>query len=684
MRPSTTRLTRVSLVAAAVAALTVPMAVAGTAAADPATEPAQAAPAVDQQDAKPRTIITQDGEIDDMDSFVRFLYYANEVDLEGIVYSSSRYHYSGNGADVAPFRWTGTDWVYEYLDDYEEIYPNLAKHADGYPTPEYLRSIYKIGNVENVSEMEKITEGSEFIKGIILDDDPRPVHVQTWGGLNTLARALKSIQEEYSGTAQWADIQAKVNAKVVIYNILNQDSTLAGYIKPNWPGVKIIDNQSQFWSFAYRWPNTVPQPYQYTLKGPWMQENLLTGHGSLLAGYHTWGDGQAIAGENANEDRWSPDRSVNPLAQFPTSGRTQYDFISEGDSPSFFYLLGFNGLRQQEDPTWGGWGGRFTPNATGWIDTTDFNTFTNANDRSFPQTRWVEAIQNDFAARADWGVSDSYEDANHNPAASVAEGLDLVRRAGETVTLVGSATDPDGDAVALEWWDYAEAGTYPGSALALTQDGGNVTFQVPADATPGQTIHLILEATDDGTPALTHYQRVVITIAEAADPDGIALEATVPDTSTEPGTLTLSIASYGDAVRFSEARNLGDRLTFDAYLPEVTVTDTRNATQTAEGGWALTGRSSSFVANDAQFSADHLGWTPRVTPARDGLTAGTPTLGTLRGGPGLAQPATLASANDTGRAGIARASADLRLEIPVDTPDGDYSASLSVSLFPTD
>ena len=35
------------------------------------------------------------------------------------------------------------------------------------------------------------------------------------------------------------------------------------------------------------------------------------------------------------------------------------------------YLFDFNGLRSSEDPTWGGWGGRFAPNATGWIDTED-------------------------------------------------------------------------------------------------------------------------------------------------------------------------------------------------------------------------------------------------------------------------------------------------------------------------
>jgi hypothetical protein len=37
-------------------------------------------------------------------------------------------------------------------------------------------------------------------------------------------------------------------------------------------------------------------------------------------------------------------------------------------------------------------------------------------------------------------------------------------------------------------------------------------MQVPADATPGQTIQLVLEATDDGRPALTRYQRVVVTV----------------------------------------------------------------------------------------------------------------------------------------------------------------------------
>jgi hypothetical protein len=35
---------------------------------------------------------------------------------------------------------------------------------------------------------------------------------------------------------------------------------------------------------------------------------------------------------------------------------------------------------------------------------------------------------------------------------------------------------------------------------------------VPADAAAGQTIHIILEATDNGVPAMTRYQRVILTV----------------------------------------------------------------------------------------------------------------------------------------------------------------------------
>ena len=46
---------------------------------------------------RPRTIVTTDGEVDDYDSFIRLLLYSNEMDLQGIVYSASQWHWAGDG-----------------------------------------------------------------------------------------------------------------------------------------------------------------------------------------------------------------------------------------------------------------------------------------------------------------------------------------------------------------------------------------------------------------------------------------------------------------------------------------------------------------------------------------------------------------------------------------------------------
>ncbi|MEU0804160.1 nucleoside hydrolase-like domain-containing protein [Streptomyces sp. NPDC005970] len=457
---------------------------------------------------KPRVILTTDGEVDDMDSFIRYLYYANEFDTAGIVLTSSRFHWAGDGDTVKPYRWTGTKWVNDYIDRYAKIYPNLRKHAAGYPSPDHLRSLYKIGNISNVSDTAAPTAGSDLIKKAILDNKPGPLYVQAWGGLNTVARALKSIEAEYSGTKKWDAIQRKVNSKLVLYNILEQDATLKDYIKPSWPGVKVIDNQSQFWSFAYAWKPTVPQPFQYTLRSSYMEDNFLNGHGPLLKQYRTYRDGNPTPGDDENL-RWRPEASE----ENENAGYDVHDFISEGDSPAFLHLLEFNGLRSSEDPTFGGWGGRFTPNASGWGDTSDANPYTgNQTDRSYPQTRWVEDIQNDFAARADWGRASSYADANHAPKASVKQGTNLKAKPGSKVALRGIASDPDGDRVSYKWWQYTDADTYPGEVPLNHTDRPNVAFTVPADATPGSTIHLILEVRDDGSPALKHYQRVVVTV----------------------------------------------------------------------------------------------------------------------------------------------------------------------------
>src|SRR5689334_7269329 len=122
------------------------------------------------QTAKPRTIVTTDGEVDDIDSFIRMLLYSNEFALEGLVYSSSQWHYAGDGKGTLftsemPFtarrygtrtslRWAGTQWIQSLIGKYGEVYKNLSLHANGYPTPEYLLNLVHIGNIDFEGEMQ--------------------------------------------------------------------------------------------------------------------------------------------------------------------------------------------------------------------------------------------------------------------------------------------------------------------------------------------------------------------------------------------------------------------------------------------------------------------------------------------------------------------------------------------------
>lgn len=177
---------------------------------------------------KQRVIVTSDGEIDDECSIVRFLLYANEWDIEGIITSSSQYHWQGH-------KWAGDDWINPYLDAYEKVYDNLKQHDRDYPTPQYLRDRTVLGNVKAEGEMDEVTEGSELIVNVLLDEtDPRPVWIQAWGGTNTIARALKTIEEKYPEKMEY------VANKIRLFLIWEQDNTYQSYIRKNWGKYNIL------------------------------------------------------------------------------------------------------------------------------------------------------------------------------------------------------------------------------------------------------------------------------------------------------------------------------------------------------------------------------------------------------------------------------------------------------------
>ncbi|PWD51821.1 hypothetical protein C8046_15375 [Serinibacter arcticus] len=66
------------------------------------------------------------------------------------------------------------------------------------------------------------------------------------------------------------------------------------------------------------------------------------------------------------------------------------------------------------------------------------------------------------------------------------------------------------------------------------------------------------------------------------------------------------------------------------------------------------------------------------------MTAAAPAATVLSGGTGLAAPKRLAQAAAEGRSGSTALGADLLLEVPVDTVQGTYRGTVTVSLFPTD
>ena len=111
-----------------------------------------------------------------------------------------------------------------------------------------------------------------------------------------------------------------------------------------------------------------------------------------------------------------------------------------------------------------------------------------------------------------WSVTPKFNDANHPPVIRIKGPLAISASVGSTVQLHGEITDPDRNAVSARWWQYNDAGTYPGDITFSDPEALTTTFRVPDDAKPGQTINVILEATDSGTPPLTRYQRVVVTI----------------------------------------------------------------------------------------------------------------------------------------------------------------------------
>ena len=441
---------------------------------------------------KPRLLVLTDvsNEPDDEESLVRLLVYSNEFQVDGLVATTSTWLKNNPREDL----------IRRDLTAYAEVRPNLLKHAPDFPTSEQLLAVTKSGQVGYGMAFVgpgKSTTGSQIIIEAADSADERPLWVSVWGGANTLAQALSDVR-----AARSPEELKRFIAKLRVYSISDQDDA-GPWLRREFPDLFYIVSPSnpdalEYWRATWTGISgdahckNGPMHQFALVQNPWLEENIIRNHGPLGALY------------------------------------PKLAFIMEGDTPSFLGLVN-NGLGWKESPAYGGWGGRYvfyqpsgetrkiwTNNARSRDTVTADNGKTETSD---PATiwRWREHFQNDFAARMDWCVADTFAKANHNPIAVINGDatkniLTISAQGGSTIALSAEGTrDPDGNPVHVKWWIYDELSTAPGVTLS-TAEGLKTEVRLPQIKMPAK-FHIILQVEDEGTPHLFAYRRAILEVS---------------------------------------------------------------------------------------------------------------------------------------------------------------------------
>ncbi|HET7104771.1 MAG TPA: nucleoside hydrolase-like domain-containing protein [Terracidiphilus sp.] len=467
---------------------------------------------VDNFTGKPRVIIISDigNEPDDQMSFVRLMVYSNELDIEAMIASTSTWQKKA----IHP------ETMHAIVEAYGKVRPSLMLNAKGWPEASTLESRIHGGQPGYgmaATGAGKSSDGSRAIIAAVDRDDSRPLWICIWGGANTLAQALMDVR----ATRTPAEVD-KLVSRLRVYSISDQDDA-GPWIRKEFPGL--------FYVVAPSAPDS----------------------GSYL--YATWtgisGDRYYRNGEGADFTEVTNEWLEKNIRKGPL-GRyyPKFMFIMEGDTPSFLGLID-NGLNAYRRPDWGGWGGRYvyrqpygethpiwTQGGDEFRRNTSQDTVVGADGKKHVSDqatiwRWRDAFQNDFAARMNWTVAD-FAHSNHNPVA-VVDGqagtapIEMDVDVGKSMTLDASqSTDPDGQKLHFHWFQYDEAGGEDGNRAALTltdADTARVTVKADAACQPAWlpvipcrgagTAHMILAVTDDGTPQLTSYRRVILRVRPA-------------------------------------------------------------------------------------------------------------------------------------------------------------------------
>jgi hypothetical protein len=143
-------------------------------------------------DPRPRVIVSTDiggTDFDDFQSLVHLLLYSDVLQIEGLV--ASPWGAARNRKDN----------ILQVIDQYAADYPKLRTWSDRYPAPDVLRALTKQGGTDSADQRGwgERTEGSDWIIRAAKRDDPRPLWLLVWGGIDDVAQALHddpSIKEK--------------------------------------------------------------------------------------------------------------------------------------------------------------------------------------------------------------------------------------------------------------------------------------------------------------------------------------------------------------------------------------------------------------------------------------------------------------------------------------------------------
>jgi hypothetical protein len=465
---------------------------------------------VDDFTGNPRVIVISDigNEPDDQMSLVRLLLYSNELDIEALIASTSTWQKHA----VHP------ETMRMLIQSYGQVRPNLLLHAKHWPTAEELAARVYSGQTDYgmaATGPDKMSPGSEAILRAGDRDDPRPVWICLWGGSNTLAQALLHLRATRS-----AEAVDNFIAKLRVSAISDQDDAGA-WIRREFPDLFYIVEPS----------NQTGEEYYYA-----------TWTGISGDAYYRNGAGADIT-TVTNEWLDKNIRSKGPLGK----GYPRFMFIMEGDTPSYLGLIN-NGLNAYRRPDWGGWGGRYiyrqphgethpiwTQGGDEFKRVTSQDTVSGIDGKQYVSDqatiwRWREQFQNDFAARMDWTIND-YAHANHNPLVEIngqpgTSPILIEAEVGKPIALDASHShDPDGQGLHFKWFQYAEAGSADGNLSSVDIAGADTARAVITPTAVCQamwlpimpckgsgTSHVILAVTDDGSPKLTSYRRIILSV----------------------------------------------------------------------------------------------------------------------------------------------------------------------------